>query len=148
MKVILLEDIKGVGKKDQIIDTADGYARNFLLPKGLAKEADASSLAELAAKEQSRQFKVETEKQAARDICAKLENIKVKVVKSGGSDGRLYGSVTTKEIATILETEHGIELDKRKIDSGGDIKTHGTYTMTVKFYPDIVGKINVQVVEG
>ena len=145
MKLILLKDVKGQGKAGEVITASDGYARNFLLPKGLAKEADAASLNELVAKEKSRQFKAETEKQACRDICTKLESITITIIKPAGGDGRLYGAITTKEIAGILESQHGITIDKRKIDAGGDIKSHGTYTLTVKFYPDVVGKIKVEV---
>lgn len=145
MKVMLLQDVKGKGKKDQIVNVSDGYARNFLFPKKLAVEADAKAMADAANKEKARLFKIETEKAAARDIAAKLEAVTVKIKATAGADGKLYGGVTTADIAEELKKQHGIEIDKRKIASDGAIKAHGTYTLDVKLYPEIVGKINVVV---
>lgn len=145
MKVMLLQDVKGKGKKDQIVNVSDGYARNFLFPKKLAVEADAKAMADAANKEKARLFKIETEKAAAREIAAKLESVVVKIKATAGADGKLYGGVTTADIAEELKKQHGIEIDKRKIASDGAIKAHGTYTLDVKLYPEIVGKINVVV---
>lgn len=145
MKVMLLQDVKGKGKKDQIVNVSDGYARNFLFPKKLAVEADAKAMADAANKEKARLFKIETEKAAAREIAAKLESVVVKIKATAGADGKLYGGVTTADIAEELKKQHGIEIDKRKITSDGAIKAHGTYTLDVKLYPEIVGKINVVV---
>ena len=145
MKVMLLQDVKGKGKKDQIVNVSDGYARNFLFPKKLAVEADAKAMADSANKEKARLFKIETEKAAAREIAAKLESVVVKIKATAGADGKLYGGVTTADIAEELKKQHGIEIDKRKIASDGAIKAHGTYTLDVKLYPEIVGKINVVV---
>lgn len=145
MKVMLLQDVKGKGKKDQIVNVSDGYARNFLFPKKLAIEADAKAMADAKNKEQARLFKIETEKAAAREIAKKLEGAVVKIKATAGADGRLYGGVTTADIAEELNKQHGIEVDKRKIVSDGAIKAHGTYTLDVKLYPEITGKINVVV---
>lgn len=143
MKVMLLQDVKGKGKKDQIVNVSDGYARNFLFPKKLAIEADAKAMADAKNKEQARLYKIETEKAAAREVAQKLEAVVVKIKATAGADGRLYGGVTTADIAEELKKQHSIEVDKRKIVSDGAIKAHGTYTLDVKLYPEIVGKINV-----
>ena len=145
MKVMLLQDVKGKGKKDQIVNVSDGYARNFLFPKKLAVEADAKALADAQNKEAARLYKIETEKAAAREIAAKLEAVTVKIKATAGADGKLYGGVTTADIAEALKEQHGIEIDKRKIVSDGAIKAHGTYALDVKLYPEITGKINVVV---
>lgn len=145
MKVMLLQDVKGKGKKDQIVNVSDGYARNFLFPKKLAVEADAKAMADAQNKEQARLYKIETEKAAAREIAAKLEGAVVKIKAKAGEDGKLYGGVTTADIADELKKQHGIEVDKRKIVSDGPIKAHGTYALDVKLYTEITGKINVVV---
>ncbi len=145
MKVMLLQDVKGKGKKDQIINVSDGYARNFLFPRKLAVEADAKAMADAQNKEAARLYKIETEKAAAREIAAKLEGTVVKIKATAGADGKLYGGITTADIAEELKKQTGIELDKRKIVSDGAIKAHGTYTLDVKLYPEITGKINVVV---
>ncbi|MDD6095387.1 MAG: 50S ribosomal protein L9 [Clostridia bacterium] len=143
MKVMLLQDVKGKGKKDQIVNVSDGYARNFLFPKKLAIEADAKAMADAKNKEQARLYKIETEKAAAREVAQKLEAVVVKIKATAGADGKLYGGVTTADIAEELKKQHSIEVDKRKIVSDGAIKAHGTYTLDVKLYPEIIGKINV-----
>ena len=143
MKVMLLQDVKGKGKKDQIINVSDGYARNFLLPRKLAVEADAKALADAQNKEQARLYKIEQEKAAARETAQKLEAVVVKIKATAGADGKLYGGVTTADIAEELKKQFGIEIDKRKIVSDGAIKAHGTYALDVKLYPEITGKINV-----
>lgn len=143
MKVILQADVKGQGKKGQAINVSDGYARNFLIPKGLAIVADSAALNDLKNKEASRLHKIEVEKAAAREIAAKLETVSVKIGASSGADGRLYGSVTSKEIAAELEAQHKIVIDKRKIDMPDPIKAFGTYSIPVKLYTDVSGKINV-----
>ena len=144
MKVILTQDVKGQGKKDQMINVSDGYTRNFLLPKGLAIPADAKSINEMKNKEASAQHKIEVEKQAARDTASKLASVVVKLTESAGTDGRIYGSVTSKDIAEALEKQHGITVDKRKIVMD-PIKAFGTYAIDVKLYTEITGKINVVV---
>lgn len=143
MKVMLLQDVKGQGKKDQIVNVSDGYARNFLFPRKLAVEADAKAMADAKNKEAAKQFKIEQEKAAARDVAARLEAVQVKIKATAGADGRLYGSITTADVADALKEQAGIELDKRKIVSEAPIKAFGSYTLEVKLYPEIVGKINL-----
>lgn len=145
MKVILTADVKGQGKKDQVIDVSDGYARNFLLPKKLAIPADSKALNEVKNKEASKQYKLETEKKNAEDIAKKLETITVRIVYAAGPDSRLYGSVTSKEIAEYLKKDYGIDIDKRKISLKEPIKSFGTYKVDVKLFTDVNGKITVEV---
>lgn len=147
MKVILTQDVKGQGKKDQLIEVSDGYARNFLLPRKLAIPADNQSMTELKNKEAARQHKIDTERAAAQEIAKKLTAIVVKIKVGSSADGRLYGSVTTKEIAERLEKDFGITVDKRKIALPDPIKAYGTYALDVRLYTDVSGKINVVVAE-
>lgn len=145
MKVLLLADIKGKGKKDQIVNVSDGYARNFLFPKKLAVEADAKALADAKNKEEAKEYKIAQDQAAARELAGKLEGVVVKIKATAGADGRLYGSITTADIATALQEQAGIQLDKRKIVADGAIKAYGSYTLTVKLYPEIQGKLNLVV---
>lgn len=147
MKVILTQDVKNQGKKDQIIEVSDGYARNFLFPKKLAIPADAKALNEVKNKEASRLHKIEVEKAEAKAIADKLTGILVKIVGKSGADGRLYGSITAKEIAESLEKNHGISIDKRKITIPEPIKSFGKYELDVKLYPEVNGKINLLVAD-
>ncbi len=148
MKVVLLQDVKGQGKKDDLINVSDGYARNFLFPKKLAVEADAKILNDIKNKEAAKQRRIELEKQAARDTAEKLGGILVKIKTKEGADGKFYGSVTTKDISEALAEQFGIDVDKRKIVLGENIKSFGTYTVDIKLYPEISGKLNVLVYAG
>lgn len=145
MKVVLLSDVKGQGKKGQVVNVSDGYARNFLFPKNLATPADNQIMNELKGKEEARLRQIELEKQAARDTAEKLKNVTVKIKAQAGADGRIYGSVTSKEIAEQLAAQHKITIDKRKINLTDPIKAFGTYQPEVKLYPEISGKITVVV---
>ena len=145
MKVILTADVKGQGKKDQIIDVSDGYARNFLLPKKLAIPADNKAINEVKNKEASKQHKLDVEKQNAQEIAKKLESIVVRFVLAAGPDKRLYGSVTSKEIAEALKKDFGIEIDKRKITLPVAIKSFGQFSADVRLFTDVVGKIHIEV---
>ena len=145
MKLILTQDVKGQGKKDQIIEVSDGYARNFLLPRGLAKPADAKAVSDAKNRESSKAHKIETEKAAASEVAKQLESITVTILAQAGADGKLYGSVTTKEIGEELQKQHKIAVDRRKITLDTPIKTFGTYKLDVKLYTDVIGKINVVV---
>ena len=145
MKVVLLSDVKGQGKKGQVVNVSDGYARNFLFPKTLATPADNQIMNELKGKEEARLRQIELEKQAARDTAEKLKNVTVKITAQAGADGRIYGSVTSKEIAEQLAAQHKITIDKRKISLADPIKAFGTYLPEVKLYPEITGKITVVV---
>ena len=148
MKVVLLQDVKSQGKKGELINVSDGYARNFLLPRGLAKEADSNVMNELKSKEEARLHKIELEKAAARETAEKLGAAVVKLKSQAGADGKLYGSITAKDIAEELEKKHGITVDKRKIQMDGTIKAFGTYVLDVKLYPEIVGKIHVVITDA
>jgi large subunit ribosomal protein L9 len=145
MKVVLLQDVKGQGKKDQIVEVSDGYARNFLFPKKLAAVADAKVMNDIKNKEAAREYKIEQEKKSARETAEKLQTITVKIKIQQGADGRLYGSVTTKDIGEALAAQHKIEIDRRKIVLDSPIKAYGTYSVDVKLYPEITGKINLVV---
>ena len=148
MKVILTADVKGQGKKDQLIEVSDGYARNFLLPRKLAVPADNQAMTELKNKEAAKQHKIDTERATAKDIAKKLESVVVKIKVGAGADGHLYGSVTSKEIAEKLSKEHGITVDKRKIALQTPIKAYGTYDLDVRLYTDVSGKIHVVVTDA
>ena len=145
MKVILCADVKGQGKKDQIVDVSDGYARNFLFPKKLAIPADAKGINEAKNKEASKQHKIDVERQNAMDIAEKLKSIKLIFEYAAGPDKKLYGSVTAKDIADALQKKHNIIIDKRKITLNVPIKSFGTFSADVKLFTDVIGKINVEV---
>ncbi len=145
MKVILTADVKGQGKKDQVVEVSDGYARNFLFPKKLAIPADNKALNEIKNKEASKAHKLEVEKQNAQDIAKRLESIVVKFAYAAGPDKRLYGSVTSKEIAEALKKDFGIEIDKRKITLAVPIKSFGTFSADVRLFNDVTGKIHIEV---
>ena len=147
MKVILTTDVKGQGKKDQLVEVSDGYARNFLIPRKLAIPADNQSMTELKNKEAAKQHKIDTERAAAKETARKLESVVVKIKVGAGADGHLYGSVTSKEIAERLEKEHSITVDKRKIALPTPIKAYGTYELDVRLYTDVAGKIHVVVTD-
>ena len=147
MKVILLEDVKGKGKKDQVLEVSDGYARNYLLKKKLAIEADVKALNELAGKEASRQHKHDTEKAVALEIAKQLEAITLVLHHEAGKDNKLYGAITTKEIVQQLKQEYNIELDKKKLSLDTPIKTFGTYKIKAKLFTDVSAIITVQAVE-
>lgn len=145
MKVILTQDVKGQGKKDQIIEVSDGYARNFLLPKKLAIIADAKAVNEAKNKEASMQHKIDVAKAEAKETADKLSKITVKILAGGGTE-RLYGTITTKDISEALAKDHGISIDKKKMMLSENIKTFGTYKVEVKLYgAEITGTITVQV---
>ena len=145
MKVVLLQDVKAQGKKDQIVEVSDGYARNFLFPKKLAIPADSKAINDVKNKEAAKQHKVDVEIQNAKDLAKKLESIVVVFEYAAGPDKKLYGSVTAKDIAEELKKKHGIDIDKRKITLAEPIKSFGEFKADVKLYSDVSGKINVLV---
>ena len=145
MKVILLDNIKGVGKKDQIINASDGYARNFLFPKKLAVEANNENLAKLKSQNESKAFKKETEKNEASQIAEKINKITLKITVKAGENGKIFGGVTAKEIAESLKNEYKIEIDKKKVALPETIKNIGTYTVDIKLYEGIVAKLQVKI---
>ena len=146
MKVILLEDIKGVGKKDQIINANDGYARNYLFPKKLALEATAGNLANLKARQESNQFRKDLQKEAAIDLANKMKDISLEIKVKAGENGKIFGGVTAKEISEHLKQDYNIEVDKKKINLTDTIKNVGTYNVDVKLYEGVIGKLKVNVV--
>ena len=147
MKVILNADVKGQGKKDQMVEVSDGYARNFLFPKKLARPADNQAVTELKNKQASAQHKIDVDRANAREAAAKLETVKVVFQVGASADGRLYGSITAKDVAEKLAADHKIAVDKRKITMAEPIKTYGSYDLDVKLYTDVAGKIHVIVTE-
>ena len=147
MKVVLLADVKGQGKKGQVINVSDGYANNFLFPRKLAVMADKQVLAEMKGKEDSKRYSAELEKKAAQDIAEKLKAVTVSIKAQGGADGRTYGSVTAKDIAEALEKQHKIKVDRRKISLEFPIRAFGVYILDVKLHTEVSGKITVAVTE-
>lgn len=143
MKVILLTDIKGVGKKDQIINASDGYARNFLLPKNMAVPADAENMSKLKARENSRQYKKDQDKENAKKIAEQLSKIIIKVKVKVGENGKIFGGVSSKEIAEILKKDHNIEIDKKKVELKEAIKVLGITNVKIKLYEGIYGTVKV-----
>lgn len=147
MKVILLQDIKGVGKKDQVINANDGYARNYLFPKKLAVEANAGNLTNLKSKQDSNQYRKDLQKEEAIKIADKLKGLTVQIKVKAGENGKIFGGVTSKEISENLKTQHGIEIEKKKIILTETIKTLGTVNVDIKLYEGVTAKLKVQVVD-
>lgn len=146
MKVVLLQDVKGHGKKGELCNVSDGYARNFLFPKKLAVEADNAALNELKNREESIAHHKKEEINAAKETASKLEGKTVTIIAKAGQGGRLFGSVTSKEVAAEIKKSLGIEIDKKKM-SVPDIKNFGEYTAEIKLYQGIVAKLTVKVTE-
>ena len=145
MKVILNADVKGLGKKGELVNASDGYARNFLFPKNLAVEANAGAMNELKNRESSQAHKLAEEKKAAEELKAKIDGKTVTLHAKAGASGKLFGAVTSKEVAEEFKKQ-GVEIDKRKIVMN-DIKTYGSIQAEVKIYNGITAKITVSVVE-
>ena len=146
MKVILLDNIKGVGKKDEIINASDGYARNFLFPKKLAVEANAENMSKLNNKKDANQYKKDVEKQAAEEMAKKIKGIMLKIKVKAGENGKIFGGVTPKEISDNLKSQYKFEIDKKKIELKEPIKTLGSFEVTIKLYEGIVCVLKVQVI--
>lgn len=146
MKVILLSDIKGVGKKDQVIEASDGYARNYLFPKKLALEANTENMSKLKSRQNSNQFRKDTEKKQAEEIAKKLKGIMLKIKVRAGDNGKIFGGVTSKEISDGLKRDYNIDIDKKKILLNETIKTIGTFTIDIKLYEGVIGKLKIDVI--
>ena len=146
MKVILLSDIKGVGKKDQVIEASDGYARNYLFPKKLAVEANNANMSKLKAKQESNQFIKDTEKKEAEEIAKKLKGIMLKIKVRAGENGKIFGGVTSKEISEGLKRDYNIEIDKKKIILSDTVKNLGMITVDIKLYEGVIGKLKVDII--
>ena len=147
MKVIINQDVKGLGKKGELVNTSDGYARNFLFPRKLAAEANSQAMTELQNRENSKKHRIAVETQEAKDAAAKIEGKIIKVTAKAGQGGRLFGSVTSKEIAAEMKNQFGIDIDRRKI-TVNDIKAFGTYPATVKLYQGVTAEFKVAVSEA
>lgn len=147
MKVIFLQDVKGTAKKGDVKEVSDGYARNFLLGKGLAVEATAKNMSDLAGKKASEQHKADVARQEALDAAAKLKGQKVVCKSKAGQGGKLFGSVTAANIAGLISEQLGVETDKKKVSLNTEIKAFGTYTAEVKLMAGISEKVTVEVVE-
>ena len=149
MKVILQEDIKGKGKKGELVNVSDGYARNFLLPRKLAIHATPENLTVMKQQEKARLKKIEADKAKANEIVSKLEGVLVKITaRSGGDGGKLFGSITTKEISEELQKQYDVEIEKHKIVQDTPIKSFGSYEVKCKLGYEITGVIHVLVVEA
>ena len=148
MKVILQQDVKGQGKKGQMIEASDGYARNFLLPRKLAVPATAENVNTMKMQEKARMAQQAAEKAEAEAVAARLEQLSVKVVAKGGNGGRLFGAVTSKEIADALKAQYGLEINKAKIVQDEPIKAYGTYELKCKLGYEVSGAIQVVVAEA
>ena len=146
MKVILIADVKGKGKKDQVLEVSDGYARNYLFKNKLAIEADTKAMNELKMKQDAKQHKHDLEKAAAVETAKKLESVTVVIPQEAGKDNKLYGAVTTKDIVEKIKNDYNIEIDKKKLILEAPIKTFGTYKIKVKLFTDVTATITVQVV--
>ena len=146
MKVILLENVKGVGKKDEIINANDGYARNFLFPKNLAIEANSTNLSKLKSKQDSASFKKSEEKKNAEEMKEKLSKIVLKINVKVGENGKIFGGVTAKEISEQLKKQYNYNIDKNKIDIKETIKTIGMFTIDLKLFEGVVGKLKIHII--
>ena len=148
MKVILQQDVKGQGKKGQLIEASDGYARNFLLPRKLAVPATPENLNTMKVQDRARQAREAAEKAEAQRIAEALESTQVIIRAKGGDGGRLFGSVTSKEVSEALKTQHGMDVPKAKIIQDEPIKAYGSYTLKCKLGYEITGTIHVMVTEA
>ena len=148
MKVILLQDVKGKGKKGQMLEVSDGYARNFMLPKKLAIEATADAINTMRMNDKATQERIAKEKAEALALSKQLREMTIVVTAKGGGAGRLFGSVTNQEIADALKAKSGITIDKRKIVMSDPIKSVGTYTVTCKLGYEISAPLTVKIEEA
>ena len=146
VKVILQTEVKALGKKGQVCEVADGYGRNFLLPRGLAVEATAGNIQDMTHKKAAEEKRKDNEKQAALNLAQKLNELIIEVITKTGEGGRLFGSVTNKEIAETLKKRYAIDLDKRKLEVKEPIKSLGNYVIQVKLHPEVIAKLQVQVI--
>lgn len=145
MKVIVLKDTKNVGKKGDAIEVSDGYARNFLIPKGIAMEATASNLKDLERQKAAEAERKATDKASAEKVKEKLSGLEILVTTKAGEGGRIFGSITSKDISDALKAQHGVEIDKKKIVLDAPIKETGTYKIEAKLYQEVSGTLNVTI---
>lgn len=147
MKVILLKDIKGTGKKGEIINASDGHARNYLIPRGLAKEATDGSVRQLEHQNASKVKKEEETFEQAKKLAEEISKLEVTFKTKAGEGGRLFGSITSKDVVDMIKSKHNIEIDKKKVTLDQPIRTLGTTNVSIKVYPKVTANIKVHVVE-
>lgn len=147
MKVVLLQDVKDLGKKGELVNASDGYARNFLFPRKLAVEATAGKLKEIEDKKSSERNRKEMELKAAKELADKLNKVEISFKTKAGENGKLFGSITGKDIADAIKSQHKLEVDKKKIVLHDAIKALGTYQVEIKVYPEVSAKVSVKVIE-
>lgn len=147
MKVILLKDVSKLGKEGDLVEVAPGYARNYLIPNNFAKEATKGNIKQLKHERKIMEKKEQKELEEAKKLAEKLGNSQIELKAKSGEQGKLFGSVTTKDIAEAIKKQHNVTVDKRKIQLNDSIKSLGTYEVTVKFVPEVESKIRVKVVE-
>ena len=147
MKVVLKTDLKNIGKKDELVNVSDGYARNYLIPRGLAVVADASAMSAIKSKNEAIEHRKQVELENARQIASIINGNSIKIESKAGSSGKLFGSITSKEIAAALKEQYDVDLDKRKIELESDIKSFGTYSATVKIISGVSADIYIIVTE-
>jgi len=145
MKVILNQDVKGQGKKGDLIDVSDGYARNFLLPKKLAKEATKENINVMKGQQESREYRQQKELEEAQAIAEKISSVSVLMKAKAGENGKLFGSITSKDVSEALTSQHHIKIDKKKFNLPDGIKALGTVTVDIKIHPGVVAKLKVEV---
>ena len=148
MKVILLDNIKGVGKKDEVINASDGYARNYLIPKKLAVEANAENMSKLNNKKEAANYRKDVEKQNAEELAKKLKGIMLKIKVKAGENGKIFGGVTAKEISEYLKSQYNFDIDKKKIELKETIKTLGSFNVSVKLFEGITASLRIEVISG
>jgi len=147
VKVVLLKDVKSLGKKDDIVNVSDGYARNYLIPKDLAIEATSGKLKEIHSKKKASESKKAREFEEAKELAKRINQLEVIIKTKAGSSGKLFGSITNKDISDIIKERYKIEIDKKKIVLNEQIKALGEHEIEIKVYPEVISKITVKVVE-
>ena len=147
MKVILLKDVKGLGNAGEMVNAKDGYARNFLFPRNLAVEANAQNMKKWEEQRQINKAKEQEEYEKALKLKEEIESLNLQLKSKAGEGGRLFGSITSKDIADLLKSEHNIEIDRRKIEMKENIKTLGNTQVAVRVYPELVANLNIKVIE-
>lgn len=145
MIVILIKDVKGTGKAGEVVNVSDGYARNFLLPRGLAEKGTEGNIRSLEKAKALQEEKANKEKEEAQALADKIAKVEVSIVSKGGEGGRLFGSVTSNDIAEALKKQHNIEIDKKKMILDSPIKETGNFKVNIKLYYEVIGTLNVKV---
>ena len=145
MKVVLLQDVKDLGKKEDIVNVSDGYARNFLFPRKLAVEATAGKMNEISDKKSAEQNRKNKELQAAKELADRLSKVEVNIKSKAGENGKLFGSITSKDIADAIKAQHKIDVDKKKLVLSDAIKSVGVYQIDIKVYPEVAAKVRVKI---